>query len=61
MSMHDAETRVRRMVKVALDCMAVAILIAIATVAHGQTIIDPHEECAAGASCYYALLPTVTK
>jgi hypothetical protein len=30
-------------------------------VAHGQTIIDPIQECATGASCYYALLPMVMK
>lgn len=59
MSMHDQETAVRRIVKIALVCIALALLIAIVSVAHGQTIIDPIIECAPGASCYYAFAPGV--
>lgn len=58
----DQEARVRRIVKVAFGCMAIAILIAIVSVAtaHGQTIISPWpQECAPGASCYHAFAPVV--
>jgi hypothetical protein len=46
---------------IVLGIVAIISVMLTLRVVHGQTIIDPIQECAAGASCYYALLPMVTK